>query len=65
MWVFYEWNLALFMVVKLIVTILSLSMPVPGGVYIPVFSAGAAFGLIYQSLIYRAFYAMGKANWIR
>ncbi|EGD83275.1 hypothetical protein PTSG_11447, partial [Salpingoeca rosetta] len=44
-------NLVIFVIVKFIVTILAITMPIPAGVFVPVFVIGAGFGrLIGESM---------------
>ena len=43
---------------------MSLSCPLPGGIYIPVFSAGAVFGQLYQIIMFRILYALGSPEWV-
>mmetsp|Transcript_1065 Transcript_1065/g.939 ORF Transcript_1065/g.939 Transcript_1065/m.939 type:complete len:86 (+) Transcript_1065:1061-1318(+) len=40
-------NLALFTVLKFILTTLSISLPIPAGVFTPTFVMGAVFGRLY------------------
>lgn len=48
-------NLAIFSVIKFIVTILSISCPVPCGVFIPTFTCGAVLGRLFGYLVNLAF----------
>jgi H+/Cl- antiporter ClcA len=43
-WVHYEGFLIIFCIQKFIFTALTLSCPLPGGIFMPIFSLGAVFG---------------------
>ena len=45
-------NLAIFATLKLIMTALSVSCPIPSGVFTPVFATGAAVGRLVGYMIY-------------
>lgn len=40
-----------FVIVKLVLTCFSLALPIPCGVYTPIFAAGAAFGRFYGEIL--------------
>ncbi len=43
-WVHYEGFLIIFCIQKFIFSALTLSCPLPGGIFMPIFSLGAVFG---------------------
>lgn len=45
------WNLILFFVIRTIFTLFSISLPVPGGMYVPLLVMGAAFGRIFGEIM--------------
>jgi H+/Cl- antiporter ClcA len=44
-------NLALFVLLKFIFTVLSLSLPCPNGIFLPLFSLGAVLGRFYGMVL--------------
>ena len=65
-WVLYPGFLWIFFVLKFIFTGLSLSCPVPGGIFTPIFATGAAFGQIYAGILQRALFFFGiPSNYLK
>jgi H+/Cl- antiporter ClcA len=50
-WCLYDGYLVLFFIMKFLFTALTLSCPIPGGIFTPTFCMGAVFGQIYVSLL--------------
>ena len=44
-------NLVIFVIVKFCITILSITMPIPAGVFVPVFVIGAGFGRLVGEIM--------------
>ena len=43
-WVLYQGYILLFLAMKMLFTALTLSMPIPGGIFTPTFAMGAVIG---------------------
>jgi H+/Cl- antiporter ClcA len=43
-WVLYEGYIILFLILKILFTALTLSCPIPGGIFTPTFAMGAVIG---------------------
>lgn len=43
----------IYVILKFVITALTLSCPVPGGIFTPTFTMGAVFGQLYASIIFR------------
>ena len=52
-WCLYEVYLIIYFIMKFVFTALSMSCPVPGGIFTPTFTMGAVFGQLYASLVFR------------
>lgn len=53
-WCLYDGYLLMFCVQKFLFTALTLSCPVPGGIFTPTFCLGAVVGQLYASLLIKA-----------
>lgn len=63
-WQFQEHYMLLYIFEKLIFTFLTLSCPVPGGIFMPIFAIGAVSGQLYCSLLLRILGTMGHQDLI-
>ena len=52
-WVLYDGYLIMFIVLKFVFTALTLSCPIPGGIFTPTFAMGAVVGQLYASILIR------------
>lgn len=64
-WVMYEGCMILFIVQKIIATALTLSCPVPGGIFTPTFAMGAVFGQLYVATLRRVLLIFGISHYIQ
>ena len=50
-WVLYQGYILLFLAMKMLFTALTLSMPIPGGIFTPTFAMGAVIGQAYVNVL--------------
>jgi H+/Cl- antiporter ClcA len=53
-WLLYDGYLIMFLIMKFVFTALTLSCPIPGGIFTPTFAIGAALGQLYVSVLIKA-----------
>lgn len=66
-WSLFEGYLALYYIQKFIITGLTLSCQIPGGIFMPHITMGAVFGQLYVSIVIRiiTFFGGDGVNWIQ
>ena len=64
-WRFYDKYLGLFIFLKILFTALTLSCPIPGGVYAPALATGAVIGQLYASVLIKVLSFYGIKNYIQ
>ena len=59
-WVLYDGYIISFLIMKFVFTALTLSCPIPGGIFTPTFAMGAVIGQLYVSVLLKilAFFEM-------
>jgi len=53
-WLLYDGYLVMFLIMKFVFTALTLSCPIPGGIFTPTFAIGAVLGQLYVSVLIKA-----------
>tara|TARA_B110000285_G_C15118187_1_gene615424 strand:- start:1104 stop:1574 length:471 start_codon:yes stop_codon:yes gene_type:complete len=61
-WPLYEGYNILFFVMKFVFTALTLSCPIPGGIFTPTFCMGAVLGQIYAAFLFMILNAFGATH---
>lgn len=65
MWILYNGFMIMYIVQKFLFTALTLSCPIPGGIFTPTFALGAVVGQLYVSIIIQILGFFGSSNQIQ
>jgi hypothetical protein len=63
-WMMYDGYLGFYCILKFVITAITLSCTVPGGIFTPTFAIGAAFGQLYVSVLIKVLEFFGSKDYV-